>query len=142
VMRIREVTTMRDLGRHKYNPGDVIGRWTVVRHASPVQRSHGRGRLVWRRRLSVRCECGVTELVLERSLVKGLSRGCTSTYCVLAHKARAELAEWQALKEHVAEMREVADVDRGEVAQRMIASVNAKLDRLNARLRSRWGRSA
>lgn len=135
---------MRDLGKHRYHAGDTVGRWTVVRHAAPKQCPDGRNRLIWRRRLSVRCVCGFTEIVLERTLVGGMSRGCPSKTCMHAEQTRQEIAWLAATQEHAAEMRRLADEAELVAADAAIRikAAREKLDGLTSKLAARTWRRA
>lgn len=78
------------LAPHRYHPGDTVGRWTVVRHASPVERWHGT-KVVRRHRVYVRCICGYEKPVEELALAKRRTRGCTSRMCHIEHGIRTRL---------------------------------------------------
>ncbi len=122
---------MRLLGRHRYHPGNTIGRWTVVRHLSPVQRAHGRDKLIHQHRVLVRCVCGMTRMVREVVLLKGKSSGCASRTCGHIHRLRSHVASMEATR-----LRALAEA---EEAQARIAAVNVKVEELWADLQSRRG---
>lgn len=80
------------LGPHRYHPRDVIGRWTVIRHASPVER--------WRvdktirvHRVHVRCACGHERDIEEHELYRGKSSGCPSRTCIRIEALRSLVRE-------------------------------------------------
>lgn len=116
----------RELGEHYYQPGDVIGRWTVVRHASPVTREVRRGHVIRQHRVHVRCACGVRRDVEERRLRHGLSGGCASKACMHVAALVAECRELEAV-------REAARRQEREASERLAAIVE-KLDRVRSRL--------
>lgn len=112
---------MRSLGPHRYAPGQTIARWTVVRHATPLTRAHGRFHVVTFRRVLCRCVCGAERLVLERDLARERSKGCRSARCRWVWSLR----------------REVADLERDFVlddqdARARIDAARARLTRLEA----------
>jgi hypothetical protein len=131
---------MRELGRHRYHPRDVVGRWTVIRHASPVQRPHGNNRTVWRHRVEVRCVCGDSDVVLERVLTKGRSRGCSSRTCMHAHRTRQDIEFWDRLRTEAESLRKQADEaeQRAAGAELRIAQAKEKLAGLCSKLEARW----
>ena len=59
-------------------------RWTIIRRATPAQRSG-----TTRRRVLCRCVCGLEQPVYEMDLSTGRTSGCKSTNC----RARWEAAE-------------------------------------------------
>lgn len=60
------------MSRVSIQPGDVFGRWVVVREVEPVTRSDGHAR----RRFRVRCECGNEGTCYLCTLRSGDSRQC------------------------------------------------------------------
>lgn len=64
-------------------PGTTVGRWTIIRPATPAQLNG------WmRRRHLARCVCGRTQLVFEHYLRHGRSKGCASAACRHAWQAK------------------------------------------------------
>jgi hypothetical protein len=120
---------VRFLGQHKLHPGDVFGRWTVVRHMSPVQRVHGRDKFVHQHRVLVRCICGETRMVREVVILKGRSRGCASRTCGHSHRIRAEVAKVEEVRERA--RREYEDADL------VIRAANSKMENLWGELNRR-----
>ncbi len=126
----------RDLGPHRYQPGDTIGRWTVVRHLAPVSRIRS-GQEIRRRQLLVVCVCGAKYAVLERYIAEGDSNGCPLKTCMHAFKARVEIASWTSkLRDHVAGMSGMSDLDATEAHDRL-AKAKARYDRLMPALDAR-----
>ena len=56
----------------KFNPGDKVGRWTVLDDVQTVPRKNGKSEL----KILCRCDCGTERYVLERSLLYGGSVSC------------------------------------------------------------------
>lgn len=61
--------------------GQKFWRWTVIRHATPVQRERRRGQLIFCRRVVVRCVCGWERLAWETDVATGRSNGCPKAGC-------------------------------------------------------------
>lgn len=82
------------IGPPRLLPGAVVGRWTVVRLATPRLRGHGLrggiGRMIWTRRVLVRCVCGAMRITDERYVIKGESLGCSKKTCQFAKGSRCE----------------------------------------------------
>lgn len=81
---------MLELGDPRVGPpklarGPVPGtRWTILRTAAPAQRNVGK--VVWMRRVVVRCACGTERVAFEKDLEHGYSRGCRSKGCRLRNQ--------------------------------------------------------
>lgn len=120
---------MRFLGAHRYRPGDAIGRWTVVRHLSPVQRMHGRDKIIHQHRVLVRCVCGEVRSVREVVLSKGKSSGCPSRTCGHIHRIRRDVAVLEATRQ-----RALAEAQEAEMR---ILAANTKVCDLWRELQSR-----
>jgi hypothetical protein len=69
----------------KVAKGQRVWRWTIVRLATPAQRSRGAHGMQWQRRIVVRCVCGHERMAWEHDVVHGLSTGCRSARCRRAY---------------------------------------------------------
>lgn len=67
-------------------PGDVRGRWTVVRRATPEQRGDS-----MRARVLCRCVCGIENVVWVGDLQRERSLGCKYASCRHRHAAETAL---------------------------------------------------
>lgn len=69
-----------------YHPGDVHGRWTITRRATPELRDG-----CMRPRVFCRCVCGWEQIVWVGDIQRGRSLGCRFAACRHRHEASQAL---------------------------------------------------
>lgn len=103
-----------------FHPGDVHGRWTVVRRATPELRDG-----CMRPRVVCRCVCGWEQIVWVGDIQRGRSTGCRFASC--RHRVEARTALRRVMPETVVEHLMNLAMEREQPVHRIIEEALSEL---------------